>query len=302
MFKYFFCCFLLFAAAFSNGGQYLCAQKPGGTVTGPKPVVKSKAKPQTKPKQKPKSTRYPLSLTRTSSYIKFSYGPYSYNLLFVAGGTFTMGATQEQGDYATPNEYPAHDVTLSSYYMGETEVPQWLWTAVMGNNPSYNKGDNLPVESVSYDDCKDFIARLNSKFDKNFSLPTEAQWEYAARGGNLSNGYNYSGSNDLNTVAWNAENSGDKTHPVALKQANELGLYDMSGNVAEWCSDWYEKYGSGSGFGPLNNPTGAGSGSDRVYRGGSYPKYGWICCVSHREAAIPGATYLDLGFRLAFVL
>ncbi|MBQ0015371.1 MAG: formylglycine-generating enzyme family protein, partial [Bacteroidales bacterium] len=147
----------------------------------------------------------------------------------VSGGTFKMGATSEQGSDAWNDEKPVHNVTLSSYYIGLTEVTQELWQAVMGSNPSYFKGLYRPVENVSWDDCQTFISRLNSLTGKNFRLPTEAEWEFAARGGTKSRGYKYSGSNTLDDVAWHVGNSGDKTHDVGTKAPNELGIYDMSG-------------------------------------------------------------------------
>ena len=155
-----------------------------------------------------------------------------------------MSGTSEQGSEAESDEKPTHNVTLSSYYICKYEVTQALWRAVMGSNPSYFKGDNLPVESVSWNDCQTFINRLNSYTGRNFRLPTEAEWEFAARGGNYSRHYKYSGSNYIGDVAWYGDNSGNRTHPVGTKQANELGLYDMSGNVWEWCSDWYGSYSS----------------------------------------------------------
>lgn len=167
-------------------------------------------------------------------------------MVAVEGGTFTMGATSEQGSDARDNEKPAHKVTLSDYYIGQTEVTQALWEAVMGSNPSYRRGDNLPVEQVSWDDCQEFIQKLNQLTGKQFRLPTEAEWEYAARGRRKSRGYKYAGGNDIGLVAWYSGNSGYETHLVATKQANELGIYDMSGNVWEWCNDWYGDYQSSS--------------------------------------------------------
>ena len=151
----------------------------------------------------------------------------------VRGGTFTMGATSEQEVDAFGDEKPAHEVTLSDYYIGKTEVTQALWKAVMGNNPSYFEGENLPVECISWHDCKTFISKLNALTGKNFRMPTEAEWEYAARGGSKSRGYKYSGSNTLDDVAWYSGNSDSETHEVGTKSPNELGLYDMSGNVSE---------------------------------------------------------------------
>ncbi len=218
-----------------------------------------------------------------------------FKMVFVEGGTFTMGATSEQGSDAYSSEKPTHSVTLSDYYIGETEVTQGLWKAVMGSNPSYFKGDNLPVEQVSYEDVKTFITKLNQKTGKTFRLPTEAEWEYAARGGKKSKGYKYSGSNNIGDVAWYDKNSNDKTHPVKTKQPNELGIYDMSGNVWEWCSDWYESYSSYS----QTNPQGPSSGAYRVIRGGSWNYSAKYCRVAYRYINNPSYRYNSLGFRLA---
>lgn len=221
----------------------------------------------------------------------------TYDMVKVKAGTFTMGATSEMKDpYSF--EKPTHQVTLTNdYYIGKTEVTQALWKAVMGNSPSYFKGDNLPVESVSWNDCQKFISKLNSMTGQNFRLPTEAEWEFAARGGNNSNHYQYSGSNKLGDVAWYEGNSGDKTHVVATKQPNELGLYDMSGNVYEWCSDWFGNYSSSS----LTNPTGPNSGSGRVNRGGSWVNDAGLCRSSFRSGSTPGYSSRNLGLRLVLV-
>lgn len=205
-----------------------------------------------------------------------------------------MGGTSEQGSDAYDDEKPTHSVTLSSYYICKYEVTQALWRAVMGSNPSYFKGDNLPVESVSWNDCQTFINRLNSYTGRNFRLPTEAEWEFAARGGNYSRHYKYSGSNYISDVAWYDGNSSNRTHPVGTKQANELGLYDMSGNVWEWCSDWYGSYSSYS----QNDPTGPNSGSNRVERGGSWGSHARICRSSVRGILAPGRRGNFLGLRL----
>lgn len=221
----------------------------------------------------------------------FTANGVDFNMVLVKGGTFTMGATSEQGSDVNDDEMPAHEVTLSDYYIGQTEVTQALWQAVMGNNPSNWKGDNLPVEFVSWDDCQKFIKKLNGVTGKTFSLPTEAQWEYAARGGNKSQGYKYSGSNNLGEVAWY---DGDKTHPVATKSPNELGIYDMSGNVWEWCSDWKGDYQASA----QTNPTGPNSGSDRVFRGGGWIYNARYCRVSDRGGNTPDFSYNILGLRL----
>ena len=213
-------------------------------------------------------------------------------MVYVEGGTFTMGATSEQGD---SNEKPAHSVTLDGYYIGKYEVTQKLWKAVMGSNPSDFKGDNLPVENVSWDDVQEFLRKLNAMTGKNYRLPTEAEWEFAAHGGNSSRGYKYSGSNSVGSVAWYNGNSGDRTHAVGTKSPNELGIYDMSGNVEEWCLDWYGSYSSS----PQRNPKGPNSGSNRVYRGGSWFYYDGSCRVSNRSGDASDCCRKDIGFRLA---
>lgn len=219
-----------------------------------------------------------------------------FQMVKIQGGTFQMGATSEQGSDAYDLEKPVHSVTLSDYYIGQTEVTQELWQAVMGSNPSYFTGDNQrPVESVSWDDCQEFIEKLNRLTGKNFRLPTEAEWEYAARGGSKSRGYKYSGNNNPDAVAWYDANSGNKTHPVSQKQSNELGLYDMSGNVWEWCSDWYGEY--------INevqtNPTGPITGTDYVQRGGSWENGSIGVRVSRRSPGTPALRGCYYGLRLA---
>ena len=231
------------------------------------------------------------------SCIRFTVNGVTFEMIKVQGGTFTMGCTSEQGSDCYDNENPSHRVTVSSFYIGKYEVTQALWEAVMGSNPSDFKGGNLPVENVSWDNCQEFIRKLNSKTGKNFRLPTEAEWEYAARGGNKSNGYKYSGSNSIDNVAWYYGNSGNKTHTVGSKSPNELGIYDMSGNVWEWCSDWYGSYSSGS----QTNPTGPSSGSYRVLRGGSWYGDAGDCRVSNRNDDDPDGRYGNCGFRLILV-
>ena len=218
-----------------------------------------------------------------------------YNMVWVDGGTFRMGATSEQGSDADSGDKPVHSVTLSGYYIGKTEVTQALWQAVMGSNPSDLKGDDLPVECVSWDDCQEFIRKLHSLTGENFRLPTEAEWEFACRGGNNSRGYKYSGSNYIDDVAWYWDNSGDKTHPVATKLPNELGIYDMTGNVLEWCADWYGDYSSGA----QTNPKGPYDGSDRVARGSSSWSYASSCRSSLRDFSNPGDRYGGIGLRLS---
>ena len=216
------------------------------------------------------------------------------DMVRVEAGTFTMGATPEMKDPYN-DEKLIHQVTITNdYYIGKHEVTQALWKAVMGNNPSKFKGDNLPVEQVSWNDCQKFISKLNNITGKKFRLPSEAEWEYTARGGNKSRGYQYSGSNNLSDVAWYDNNSGSRTHAVGTKQANELGIYDMSGNVWEWCHDWDGDYNSSSRV----NPTGAISGSFRVYRGGSWNRAARDCRSSYRGSLTPFYRNINLGLRL----
>lgn len=215
----------------------------------------------------------------------------SFTMIAVRGGTFQMG-----GDDEFETEKPVHQVTLSDYYIGETEVTQELWSAVMGSNPSKFTGNmQRPVEMVSWNNCQTFISKLNELTGETFRLPTEAQWEYAARGGNKSKGYIYSGSNTIDYVAWYTSNSSSTTHPVKTKAPNELGIYDMSGNVWEWCSDWYGSYFSAA----QTDPTGPTTGSNRVLRGGGWCNSATYCRVAVRDSSTPTVTYPDLGLRLA---
>ena len=213
----------------------------------------------------------------------------SFKMIAVKGGTFQMGS--DDGYNAV------HQVTLSDYYIGETEVTQELWNAVMGSNPSYFTGNmQRPVEQVSWIDCQTFISKLNQLTGATFRLPTEAQWEYAARGGNKSKGSIYSGSNEIDEVAWYWDNSSFTTHPVKTKAPNELGIYDMSGNVWEWCSDWYGAYSSAA----QTDPTGPATGSNRVGRGGSWYFEALLCRVAFRTRNTPSYSFRDLGLRLAY--
>ncbi len=220
----------------------------------------------------------------------------SFKMIRVEGGTFWMGSDEED---AYDNEKPVHQVTLDTFSIGETEVTQELWQAVMGSNPSYFKAPRCPVEMVSWENCQTFIRKLNSLTGRSFRLPTEAEWEYAARGGNKSKGYKYSGSNDIDDVAWYYHGS---THDVATMSANELGIYDMSGNVWEWVQDR-----AGSWKGPKKydsvlqvNPQGPSSGSHRVFRGGSWHSSAGSCRVSIRYNDTPSSRFNYLGLRLVF--
>lgn len=221
------------------------------------------------------------------SYPPTIISDYGIEMVYVKGGTFQMGG----GAY---DEKPVHSVTLDDFYIGKYEVTQEQWRAVMGSNPSHFIGDNLPVENVSWDDVQEFIKKLNSITGNTYRLPTEAEWEYAARGGNKRKGYKYSGSNKIEDVAWFDENSGSKTHLVGTKRPNELGIYDMSGNVYEWCQDWYGSYSSSL----QKNPQGPSSGSYRVLRGGSWRYEASYCFSVDRLFNYTDSRNVNVGFRL----
>jgi formylglycine-generating enzyme required for sulfatase activity len=224
--------------------------------------------------------------------LTFEVNGVKFNMVYVEGGTFIMGSDKND---APDNTKPAHSVTLSDYYIGQTEVTQELWEAVMESNPSYFQATHNPVERVTWSDCQKFIKKLNLLTGRHFRLPTEAEWEYAARGGNRSKGYIYAGSDIIGKVAWYINNSNNKAQTVKQKYPNELGIYDMSGNVWEWCQDWYGDYSSDAQI----NPQGSSSGSARVIRGGS-----WMndansdCCTFGRLDLTPAATPSNLGFRI----
>ena len=216
-------------------------------------------------------------------------------MILVQGGTFTMGCTWEQVGDCYADELPVHQVTLSDYYIGKYEVTQVFWRAVMGTNPSNYNDDNYPVTGVSWDDIQVFLTKLNNLTGMNYRLPTEAEWEYAARGGNSSSDFKYSGSNTADNVAWYEDNCYGIPRVVGGKSPNELGIYDMSGNVYEWCSDWYGDYDADT----QNDPIGPSSGSNRVARGGCYTSTERALRVSNRNSGTPGSRYTDVGFRLA---
>lgn len=217
-----------------------------------------------------------------------------FEMVRVEGGTFTMGATAEQASDAFSDELPTHKVTLSPFLIGKYEVSQTLWLAVMGENPSVNTGINLPVDNVTWNECQTFITKLNELTGKNFRLLTEAEWEYAARGGNKSKGYKYSGSNNLGDVAWYIDNSNNTSHAMGTKAPNELGIYDMTGNVMEWVSDWKGSYSSGA----QTNPTGPDSGTYRVNRGGSYGNVERLSRITNRNSIDPNMSSKTMGLRL----
>ncbi len=301
--------------------------KPKPVEVQPKPIDSKKPKPAVnQPKSTPKNTERflkKLAIAACAGIVLLGAGfalmrviknaqrdhilqKLEDNMVWVEGGTFTMGATPEQGNDARDYEKPAHQVTLSGFYICKYEVTQELWQAVMGttirqqldkarySSPN-GEGANYPMYCISWEECQTFIYKLNSLTGKHYRMPSEAEWEYAARGGNRSKGYKYAGSNDTDSVAWYDDNLDGTTHPVGTKSPNELGLYDMSGNVWEWCADWYGSYSSGS----QTNPTGASSGSVRVIRGGICLSDVGGCRVSRRSDYDPMSANWGLGLRLA---
>ena len=247
---------------------------------------------------------YDIILGNLAKMTKYEVNGVEFVMCEITGGTFIMGANDDDNQ-AEDNEKPAHQVTLSNFSICQTEVTQDLWIAVMSNNPSRFNGGiygydlNRPVENVSWDDCQEFISKLNQITGKTFRLPTEAEWEFAARGGNKSQGFKYSGNNNIDLVAWFMENSNNRTQPVATKRPNELELYDMSGNVYEWCQDWYDS--SYYSISPSDNPIGPETGTRRVWRGGAWNDNSNQCRVTYRNWGPPedSASGGILGFRLA---
>lgn len=311
------CCVTL--SAQSSGGQ---VRRPSSTVkkktsTG---VTKKKPTVTTTKKSKARATnkqRRRQTYTYSNQYDSYDYSDwdtaavdlveadtaeYDYLdeiiqcMVEVEGGTFTMGAFGKYEKGAEEDEYPSHKVTLSDFFISAVPVTQAQWKAVMGNNPSSFIGDERPVTDVSWNDCQEFIKRLQQLTGIAFRLPTEAEWEYAASGGQKSGGYLYAGTSDnLDDYAWYGDHSDDNTHNVALKKPNELGLFDMSGNVLEWCNDYYGTYTSDE----ANNPQGPSSGIFRVYRGGCSWSPAESCRITYRCSYEPTETYSRLGFRLA---
>ena len=244
--------------------------------------------------------------TTNDSKLVFVVNDVSFSMIKVEGGVFMMGATEEQGEKDPLEvEKPVHKVVLSDYMIGETVVTQALWKAVMGFDISlqsekgtfdtalYGVGDDYPMYYLSWFDCQDFIKKLNELTGKQFRLPTEAEWEYAARGGKKSKGYKYAGSDTISNVAWYEANSGQCVHPVATKQANELGLYDMSGNVWEWCQNWFYEYDESM----KNNPKGPKDGVERMSRGGGWNRIARRCRISYRGDDVPDLRG-NVGLRL----
>lgn len=228
-----------------------------------------------------------------------------FKMLKIEGGSFWMGAQNSNPDEVNYDKYagridnwnegrdesPAHQVSVDDFYLGETEVDQKLWTAVMGNNPSRNTDAqcDLPVDSVSWYDCQKFIQKLNSITGKTFRLPTEAEWEYAAIGGKTGQRFKYSGSDILTDVAWTTDSYGVRTHQLKAKVPNALGIYDMTGNVWEWCEDWYCSY-------DLSKPQ---TSKRKVLRGGGWLNEPSYFRNTYRELAFPDVRYYCIGFRLA---
>jgi formylglycine-generating enzyme required for sulfatase activity len=212
--------------------------------------------------------------------------------VWVPSGCFMMGSDSKE---AYENEKPVHEVCLDGFWIGKYEVTQGQWKKIMGNNPSWFKsGDNYPVETVSWNDAKDFISKLNQQSKKVFSLPTEAQWEYAARSGGKNQ--KYAGGDDIDKFAWYNSNSGNKTHAVGTKAPNDLGIYDMSGNVWEWCEDVYDEKAYEKH--ERNNPVITSGSSVRVFRGGSWLNFPRHVRAANRRRRTPDDRDNDLGFRL----
>jgi len=239
------------------------------------------------------TTELNVNMQRTAQTISNKKEPIG-NMVYVEGGTYMMGSDEGESD-----EKPVHRVTLNSFYIGKYEVTQKEWQEIMGGNPSYFKGDDLPVEKVSWNDVQEYLRKLNAKTGGKYRLPTEAEWEYAARGGastGSATALKYSGSNNVGDVAWYNGNSGSKTHTVGTKPPNELGIYDMSGNVWEWCADWYDKNYYASS--PSNNPQGPSSGTSRVLRGGCWVNNVYGCRSAYRSWYNPDVRYNSVGFRV----
>ena len=224
----------------------------------------------------------------------------AFDMLLVEGGNFDMGGADDE---AIGREKPVHPVKVGSFYLGKYPVTQEVWQAVIGSNPSQFNGSQRPVEQVSWHDAQEFIAKLNAMTKKRYRLPTEAEWEYAARGGahKQQGGYRYAGSDKLKEVGWYGENTDDETKAVGLKYPNELGLYDMSGNVWEWCNDWFDEkyYQACDKKGRVQDPQGPAQGVRRVIRGGGWIAAPQLCRVAYRNNGEPAARGINLGFRLA---
>ncbi len=236
-----------------------------------------------------------LGCTEKEQQTRFTVNGVTFDMVTIQGKAYSMGDLVELDDDVLGDASPSHAVHIKNFQIGKNEVTQGLWKAVMGENPSHFKGDNLPVECVSWDDCQTFIKKLNRLTGKRFRMPTEAEWEFVARGANVPIATPYSGGFKGPTVAWCLANSDGTTHPVCSLLANEVGVYDMSGNVLEWCSDWYGKYSEDH----KKNPTGPKEGTYRVTRGGSWNQIDKYCRVSIRNYCNPDCRSSEVGLRLA---
>jgi formylglycine-generating enzyme required for sulfatase activity len=264
-----------------------------------KPARKTKVKPKAKGRVKAKSKSKTTAKVKSKSNSKFAYRKktrrpvnlFKPEMVLVEGGSFIMGCMHGN---CGRDESPWHPVVMGNFYIGKYEVTQQEWDAVMGkgNNPSMFKGKKRPMENITWDEVQTFIERLNKRTGKCYRLPTEAEWEYAAHGGIKSKGYTYSGSEILYDVAWYARN---RTYPVGRKRPNELGLYDMSGNVWEWCADRYAPYNSSVQY----SPVGVADSADRVLRGGGWTDDSKNCRITNRLHTAPNNAHTNLGFRLA---
>ncbi len=247
------------------------------------------------PREQRKSEAEPRPSGNAGEVKTFTVKGVSFTMIRVPAGEFMMGSPSSES--GRDDDETQHRVRISKdYWIGETEVTQGLWKAVMGSNPSrfYSCGDDCPVEQVSWNDCQEFIRKLNGMVSGgSFRLPTEAEWEYAARSGGKDE--LYSGGNDLDALGWYKNNSGSRTHPAKQKRANDLGIYDISGNVWEWCEDWYGDYPSGS----VTDAKGPSSGSNRVLRGGGWYDPAWRCRSASRNGFGPDLRISSDGFRLA---
>jgi len=236
--------------------------------------------------------------------LKFKVKGQTFEMVYVGPGTFVMGGTPEQGNDVWLNERPTHKVTMSPYYIGKYEVTQALYKAVMGSNPSRFQGDGLPVENVTWIEAEKFAETLNELLhdelgNRKFALPSEAQWEYAARGGVDGEVTKFSGSDDISDVAWYSENSDGRTHNVGMLKANELGICDMSGNVNEWCYDWWGVYNTEHRRNP--NVTTEGVEHRRLVRGGGFDRNERYSRVSVRHNMQPERASESIGFRIVLV-
>lgn len=253
-----------------------------------RPKTSTTTKPATKPQPRAQAKRRPAAVANPLQKL-------AADMVYVEGGTFTMGAKADENYWDVEHAWPAHQVTVSGFYLCRYETTQALWQKVMGKNPSEYRGANHPVESVSWNDIQKFIRKLNALTGKHYRLPTEAEWEWGARGGNRSQGYRYSGSNNIDEVAWYKRNTHDRHMPVGTKRPNELGLYDMSGNVFEFCGDGYAPYTSDV----QNNPCPAAADGDHPIRGGSFVDDEDNCRCSYRHGQSPIFSHNRYGFRLA---